>query len=302
MNALRDMHLFVEVASAGGFRAAAERLGMPNSTLSRRVAELEREIGLRLFNRTTRKVDLTEAGRLYFERCRRLIDEARLAHEELSGMVTQPTGLIRASVPVDFAVVYLSGILADFLRLYPGLRLDLDVTPRQSNLISEPVDLTIRIGEPKEQQLIARRLGASNVALFASPEYLATHGTPTKPGDLERCNCLRTSNRPWTLRNIHNGDQTVVEVSGTVTANNPGLLRRLALQGVGVVALAEALADDDIRTGRLVEVLPEWRPPDVPVYVLTETRLVPAKVRVFIDFLVQNLKSPSGSLFVRRGQ
>jgi len=291
MDAFRNMHLFVEVASAGGFRAAAERLGMPNSTLSRRVAELERDIGLRLFNRTTRRVDLTEAGRLYFERCRRIIDEARLAHEELSGMVTQPTGLIRASVPVDFALVYLSEILADFLRLYPGLRLDLDVTPRQSNLISDPVDLTIRIGEPKEQQWIARKLGMSKVALFAAPEYLAAHGTPQAPQDLVDCNCLRIADRPWKLVNNRTGDEEMIAVAGSFTANNIGLLRKLALQGMGIVALTQELVSDDVKAGRLVRLLPEWQPPDIPVYALTETRLVPAKVRVFIDFLIQNLKS-----------
>ena len=137
MEAFRNMHLFVEVARAGGFRAAAERLGMQNSTLSRRIAELERNVGLRLLNRTTRRVDLTEAGRLYFERCCRIIEDARLAQEELSGVLTQPTGLIRASVPVDFTLVYLSHILVDFLKQYPGISLDLDVTPRQSNLVTE---------------------------------------------------------------------------------------------------------------------------------------------------------------------
>ena len=152
MDALGNMALFVEIATAGGFRAAAERLKIANSTLSRRIGDLERDLGLRLFNRTTRRVELTEAGRLYFERCRRIIDEARLAHEELSGMVSQPSGLIRASVPVDFTLIYLGDILGDFMRLYPGIRLDLDVTPRQSDLISEPIDLTIRIGEPKDPQ------------------------------------------------------------------------------------------------------------------------------------------------------
>ena len=291
MDIFKNMELFIEVASAGGFRAAADRLGMPNSTVSRRISELERDIGLRLFNRTTRRVELTEAGRLYFERCRQIIDEARLAREELSGMVSQPSGLIRASVPVDFTLVYLSEVLVDFQRLYPGIRLDLDVTPRQSNLISDPVDLTIRIGEPRDPQLIARKMATLKLALFAAPAYLAAQGAPQTPQDLLNHNCLRVADGPWKLFNNRTGDEDVVAVTGSFKANNIGLLQKMALQGMGVVALTQELVRDDIDAGRLVRLLPEWRPPATTVHALTETRLLPAKVRVFIDFLIHRLKS-----------
>jgi DNA-binding transcriptional LysR family regulator len=290
MNALGNMHLFVEVASAGGFRAAASRLGMPNSTLSRRISDLERSIGLRLFNRTTRRVELTEAGSLYFERCRRIIQEALLAQEELSGLVTRPTGVIRASVPVDFTLVYLSDILSDFVRLYPGISLNLDVTPRQSDLVSDPVDLTIRMGEPKEQTLIARKLGELGAALFASPDYLARAGKPATPQDLVQFNCLRVVDRPWKLIHDRSGEEATITVAGSFTANNVGLLRRLAIDGNGIVALTHELVDADLKAGRLARVLADWSPPKVPIYALTETRLVPAKVRVFIDFLLARLK------------
>lgn len=291
MDIFRNMELFIEVASAGGFRAAADRLAMPNSKVSRRISELERDLGLRLFNRTTRRVELTEAGRLYFERCRRIIDEARLAHEELSGMVSQPSGLIRASVPVDFTLVYLGDILGEFLRLYPGIRLDLDVTPRQSDLISEPVDLTIRIGEPKDSQWIARKLVTFKAALFASPDYLAAHGAPQTPQDLLRHNCLRVADRPWKLVNTRSAEEQTVAASGSFTANNIGLLRKMALQGTGVVLLTQDFASEDLEAGRFLRLLPDWAPPDFSAYALTETRLLPAKVRVFIDFLIRNLKS-----------
>ncbi|MBL9046473.1 MAG: LysR family transcriptional regulator [Tabrizicola sp.] len=286
---LRNMELFVTVASAGGFRAAADRLGLPNSTVSRRIAELERDIGLRLFNRTTRRVELTEAGQTYFDRCRRIIDEARLAHEELSGMVSQPTGLIRASVPVDFTLVYLAEILADFVRAYPGIRLDLDVSPRQSNLVTDPVDLTIRIGEVSEPNLIARKLSTAHLGLFAAPAYLAERGIPATPHDLLHHDCLRVVDRPWRLIGLK-GEMETVAVQGSFTANNIGLLHRLARQGLGIAALPIDLTRDDIVAGRLKPVLPDWRPPEIPVYALTETRLLPAKVRVFIDFLIARLK------------
>ncbi|MHB2165715.1 LysR family transcriptional regulator [Alsobacter sp. R-9] len=292
---LSNMHLFVEVARTGGFRAAADRLRIPNSTLSRRIAGLEREIGLRLFTRTTRRVELTEAGRVYFERCRRVIDEARLAHEELSEAVLRPTGLIRASVPVDFTVVYLSDLLAEFLRLYPGISVELDVTPRQSDFVAEPVDLTIRIGEPKAQTLIARKLGESALALYAAPSLVAAFGVPRTPQDLLAVPCLKIADRPWPLLNVRTGEEATVPVSGRFAANNIGLLRRLALHGIGIGALPHDMVAQDVEAGRLRPVLPDWRPPAIPVYALTETRLVPARVRVFIDFLAEGLKRKDGA-------
>ncbi|MBL9053149.1 MAG: LysR family transcriptional regulator [Tabrizicola sp.] len=289
MDKLRNMELFVTVASAGGFRAAADRLGLPNSTVSRRIAELERDIGLRLFNRTTRRVELTEAGQTYFDRCRRIIDEARLAHEELSGMVSQPTGLIRASVPVDFTLVYLADILADFVRAYPGIRLDLDVSPRQSNLVTDPVDLTIRIGEVSDPNLIARRLFSAELALFAAPTYLSGRDAILAPPDLLHHDCLRVVDRPLRLVGP-NGQLQTIPAQGSFIANNVGLLHRLTRQGLGITALPIDLTREDVTTGTLVPVLPDWRPPPVPVNALTETRLLPAKVRVFIDFLIARLK------------
>ena len=291
MDVFRNMDLFIHVAAAGGFRAAADRLGLPNSTVSRRIAELERDIGLRLFNRTTRRVELTEAGRLYYDRCRSIADEARLAHEDLSGMAHQPTGLIRASVPVDFALIYLSEILGDFTRIYPGIRLDLDVSPRQSDLVAEPFDVTIRIGMPVQPNVIARKLAEVDVGLYASPAYLEGTTPPQVPEDLLSHPCLRILDRPWRLE----GPTGAVEVAvqGPVTANNVGLLHRLALQNGGIVALPTLLVEQDILAGRLMPVLPNWHPSKVVVHALTETKLLPAKVRVFVDFLTARLKAGS---------
>ncbi len=289
MDVFRNMELFIEVAACGGFRAAADSLGLPNSSVSRRIADLERDIGLRLFNRSTRRVELTEAGRLYYDRCRRIVDEARLAHEALSDMVSQPSGVIRASVPVDFALIYLSDLLSDFTRAYPGITLHLDVSPRQSDLVAEPLDVTIRIGLPAEPNLIARKLVEVPVGLYASPAYLAASGQPTDPQDLLSHTCLRIANRPWHLQRLSNAMQ--VAVTGPVTANNVGLLHRLALRDGGIVSLPTALAEPEVAAGKLAPVLPEWRPPKVAVYALTETERLPAKVRVLIDYLTARLNS-----------
>lgn len=289
MDPFRNMELFLEVATTGGFRAAADRLGLPNSTVSRRIAELERDLGLRLFNRTTRRVELTEAGRLYHDRCRHIAEDARLAHEELSGLLAQPKGTVRASVPVDFALTYLSEIFADFTRAYPGIRLDLDISPRQSDLVAEPFDVTIRIGLPSEPGLIARKLAEAEMALYAAPAYLAAHPPPDTPQQLPAHDCLRINDRPWRLDGPSGPVQ--IAVQGPITANNIGLLHRLALQGLGILSLPTAMAAPDVAAGRLVPVLPGWHPPRITVNALTETRLLPAKVRVFIDFLSARLKA-----------
>src|ERR1700752_4709304 len=149
MEFLNDMALFVEVVKAKSFRRAAEATGVPNSTLSRRISSLEKAIGLRLLHRTTRKVELTEAGKIYFAGFKRIVDEARLAHEQLGEMLAQPSGVLRASLPVDFAVIYMAPLIVEFAERYPGITFDFDLTPRQVDLVSEPYDVAIRMGQPE---------------------------------------------------------------------------------------------------------------------------------------------------------
>ncbi|OHC30127.1 MAG: LysR family transcriptional regulator [Pseudomonadales bacterium RIFCSPHIGHO2_02_FULL_60_43] len=283
MKLLNDMALFVEVIKANSFRGAAEAVGMPNSTVSRRIAELERRIGLRLLNRTTRRIELTEGGRLYYERCRRIVDEARLAHEELSELVENPSGLIRLSMPIDFGVVYLAPLLAEFAERYPQIKFDLDLTPKRLDLIRDPVDLVIRIGALPDSQLIARPLGTLQRSLFASPSYLARHGVPSSPAELLQHQCLRMLDAPWVLQDAK--QKLSLAVQGRYLLNNIGMLRRLTLLGQGIAMLVDEMIDEDLTHGRLQRVLPNWKAETLPVYAITETRLVPAKVRVLIDFL-----------------
>jgi len=288
MEVFRNMHLFVEVAKASSFRRAADLLGLPNSTVSRRIAELERDVGLRLFHRSTRRVELTEGGRLYFDNCKRIIQEAALAHQELIDLQARPSGVIRASLPVDFSVIYLSPLLADFSRRYPGIRFNLNLTPGQADLIGDPVDVAIRMGPPKDQSLIARPIARLGTVLVAAPDYLQRRGVPAQPQDLAGHDCLRMKDAPWVL--LHrDGSRQSVEVGGQFIANNRGLLHQLALSGQGIVQSADSWLQADLASQRLVRVLPDWTPPVVEAYALTATRLLPAKVRVFIDYLVANL-------------
>ena len=302
MEIFKNMHVFVAVAKHSSFRRAGDVLGMPSSTVSRRVAELEREVGLRLFHRTTRRVDLTEAGKLYFDNCQRIVQEAELAHLALADLQAKPSGLIRASMPVDFSVMYISKVLTVFARQYPDIQFALDLNPGQSNLLTDGFDFAIRMGAPKESHLIARKIATLTTQLYASPSYLAQHGCPDEPQDLLAHPCLRMRDAPWVLTRLSDGHSESVAVQGRVTANNFGMLRNLALAGEGIMISGKTMFQSELDQEQLVHVLPAWEAPSVPVYVLTATRLLPAKVRVFIDFLMDQLNdltSPASAQTLR---
>jgi DNA-binding transcriptional LysR family regulator len=264
---------------------------MPNSTLSRRISVLEKAIGLRLLHRTTRKIELTEAGQLYFERSKRIVDEVRLAHEQLGEMLAQPSGVLRVSLPVDFATFYLTPLITEFARRYPGISFEFDLTPRRVDLVAEPFDVAIRMGEQEDSGLIARQLARLPRYLYASPRYLERAGTPAKPGDLAQHECLcmpRAAN--WTLEK---GKKSVeVTVGGRFTLNSVGMIRRLATLDQGIALFAQEIVVDDLAEGRLRRVLPQWQASPISVYAITETRLLPAKTQRFIEFLRERLGGP----------
>lgn len=288
---MNDMALFVEVVKAMSFRRAADATGVPNSTLSRRITGLEKAIGLRLLHRTTRRIELTEAGRIYYERCRRIVDEARLAHEQLGEMLAQPSGLLRASLPVDFATIFLAPLIAEFARRYPKITFDFDLTPRTVDLVSEPFDVAIRMGEPKDSNLVARLLARLPGHLYASPGYLAAAGEPTHPSELAGHECLGfPKSGAWTVHNETGQKETVeVKVGGRYVLNSVGMIRRLATLDQGIILLPVEVVAEDLASGRLRAILPEWEGTPVSVYALTETRLLPAKTQHFIEFLRERL-------------
>jgi DNA-binding transcriptional LysR family regulator len=294
MELLNDMALFVEVVKAKGFRHAAEVVGIPNSTVSRRISSLEKAIGLRLLHRTTRKIELTEAGQIYFERCKRIVDEAKLAHEQLGELLAQPSGVLRASLPVDFANIYLAPLIAEFARRYPGISFDFDLAPRLVDLVSEPFDVAIRMGNPQNSNLIARQLANLACHLYASPRYLEQFGDPVHPTDLAQHECLgfKSVKTVWLL---HNADETLeITVGGRYQINSIGLIRRLATLDQGIAILPAEIVADDMAQGRLQRILPDWAGPSTPVYAMTETRLLPAKTQRFIEFLREQLADSDG--------
>ncbi|CAG4886671.1 LysR family transcriptional regulator [Paraburkholderia gardini] len=298
MELLNYMRLFVEVARAKSFRRAADALNMPNSTVSRHIAELEKTIGLRLLNRSTRKVELTEAGEVYFRRCQSIVEEARIAHESLRDVAERPTGTLRVSMPADFATGYLAPVIADFEKTYPLIAFEFDLSPRPVDLQTEPFDLAIRLGPPPTapSTLVARPIAVLQRYLYASPEYLRRAAPLTHPNDLDRhvvCIVEGAARLGQVARTFYRGDESVNVMVGTRFAmNSVALSRALAIQGVGLAVLDNVLALDDVTLGRLARVLPGWSLAPVQVHAVTETRLLPARARLFIDFLKVRLREP----------
>ncbi|KHN55164.1 LysR family transcriptional regulator [Dickeya fangzhongdai] len=294
MALLNDMALFVDVVKAMSFRRASEATGVPTSTLSRRISTLEKQIGLRLLHRTTRRIELTESGQIYYERCRRIVEEAQLAHEQLGEILAQPSGVLRASLPVDFAITYMAPLMVEFAAQYPGITFEFDLTPRRVDLVAEPFDVAIRIGEQKDSNLIARQLASLPAYLYASPRYLAASGEPSHPYALGRHECLGfPKSGLWNLNHPATAENAEVAVSGRFVLNNVGMIRRLAVFGQGIVLLPEEVVAEDVAMGQLRRILPQWQGAPVSVYALTETRLLPAKTQRFIEFLRERLGTGS---------
>ena len=298
MTLLASMELFVAVANAKGFRRAAEQLDMPNSTLSRRISDLEKEIGVRLFHRSTRKVELTEAGQAYFRRCEGIVAEARIAHESLMELAERPAGLLRVSMPVDLAISYLAPAIQRFGELYPQIDFEMDLTPRRVDLVTDGFDCAIRIGTPPQtpSTLIARQIGLLPRYLYASPDYLRGAPVLEHPGDLAHHQCVIQAasgkQSRWTLTS---GAKTVTaDVFGRYCANNVSMCRTLAALGLGVALSAGPDLHGDALRGTLVRVLPEWDVSPAPVYAIIESRLIPSRVRLFIDFMQASLQGYSG--------
>lgn len=286
-----DMMLFVEVARTGSFSRASSNLSIPGATLSRRIAAMEREFGVRLFDRNTRRVVLTEAGRRYFDRCGRLVDEARLAHRELLEAGEQPSGHIRISMPVDLGVTVIGPLLADFSRQFAGISFDLDLSPHHANFVGDHFDMAIRLGTLKDDSLVARRVGSVEQRLFAAPTYLSLHGTPVQPTELvdHQCIVIPSLQRQALWRLKSEADSVEVLVRGRFMVNNVGMMRVLAERGMGIALLAPSVVRESLAEGRLVQLLPDWLGPQLQINAVMSSRMQPASVRALLDFLAARL-------------
>ncbi|MDO5104112.1 MAG: LysR family transcriptional regulator [Lautropia sp.] len=285
-----DMTLFVEVVKANGFRGAAERLGLPNSTVSRRISTLEKQLGLRLLNRTTRRIELTEEGHLYFERSRYLVEEAEAIHQELSSMTDSPCGTLRISVAEDLAKLMIAPHLPEFADTYPKLDFNFHLSDHHVDLVNERLDVAIRVGHLPDSPLIAYPLAAFTCSLYAAPSYLAQHGVPGSPEALSEHQCFAriSGQTSWQL---HHGNKSVqVPIHCRFTANSLSFTRHLATQGFGIIMVPQPLVSVELDAGTLVPVLPDWQGDALPIHALAATRLLPAKALRFIEFFREKLR------------
>ncbi len=289
MENLSEMAVFAKVVQQRSFTAAARDLGLSKSAVSKQVGRLEDRLGARLLNRTTRKLSLTEVGTVFYERCARIVEEAQAAADEVSSMAAAPRGRLRVNAPMTFGTLHLGPVIADFLEAHVEIEVDLVLDDRFSDLVEEGFDVAIRIAALLDSSLIVRRLAPSRSVLCAAPDYLRRHGRPEKPEDLSQHNCFgylyRGSGTDWTL----NGAKGPISIPlhGNLRANNGEVLRHVALAGTGIVALPSFIVGDDLRTGRLTELLPEAVPQTHSIHaVYPHRRHLMPKVRAFVDFLV----------------
>ena len=268
---------------------------MSISTLSRRILDFEAKLGAQLLLRSTRRVELTEIGLRYFERCRLVVEAAEEAQMELRGAVEDAKGTLRVSATQDFALLYVKPIIEEILLRYPKIAFELDLTTRPVDLIAEGFDVAIRLGPLPDSQLFARKLGATTMGLYAAPGYLKRASAPTTPSDLTGHQCLRLRGQaegssPWKLMR---GTQVVaVDVKGRVVANAMRILLELAADGLGVALLGEAFASQAVGDGRLMRVLPEWNTGVDQVHALTPSKLLPLRTKIFLDSLSSIFEPP----------
>lgn len=291
MDTLTRMRAFIDVVEAEGFSAAARKIGRSKALLSKYVRELEDELGALLLNRTTRQFSLTEAGHTYYRRATEIvreIDSLADAVRESSGDVR---GRIKLSAPRTFADAPIGHSLIDFAKAHPDIVLEIDLDDRFVDLVEEGFDLAIRITRLENSSLIARKLAPFSVLLCAAPELIATHGTPGHPRDLARVPCIIDTNGRWLSNWPFVGDNTdlvSVSVSGPIEVNSPMAARAAAVEGLGFAILPDFIAAPEIAAGRLVSVLQDRIPKGGGIFaVYPHRRYLPAKVRVFVDFLVQ---------------
>lgn len=290
ISGLSDVAIFVCVVQSGSFTAAAQRLNLSKSVISRYVTRLEDRLGARLLTRTTRRLNLTEVGRVFYERSRLGLEAIDSAEEEVSVLQGEPRGTLRVNSPMSFGILHIAPATADFMDRYPDVVVDMSFDDRQVDLIEEGFDIAVRIAADLDPGLVARRVGPCRHALVASPEYLDRHGTPRTPKDLARHNVItyRYQQSPWEWEFRAPGAAPVsVPVTGRLQMNNSLAIREAVLGGVGIARTPTFLVGHDLRQGRLRALLPEYQLLELSIYLVYPQRqhLAP-KVRAFIDFMV----------------
>jgi len=296
MDTIDGMRTFAAVVAEGSFSRAAERLAMSPQLASKYVGQLEARLGVRLLNRSTRRLGLTEAGRAYHERVRQVLADIDDMENAVGDMSARARGTLRINAPMSFGQLHLARAITEYQNEQPEVEVDLTLNDRLVDLISEGYDLAIRIGRLAESSLVARPLAPVHLAVCASPGYFQRHGVPQTPAELSDHQCLRYAYAPdydrWSFEDDDGGVHNV-RVKGGFSANNGDALRVAALAGSGIVLQPTFIVGDDLRAGRLQTILDAYRVATLNVHaVYSHRQYLSAKVRTFVDFLASYFGSP----------
>lgn len=294
MDNLTGMAVFARVAEANSFSGAARRLGLSKAAVSKQVARLERVLGVRLLNRTTRKLSLTEVGQAFYEHCARVVAEAEAAELAVSRLRSEPRGVLRLTAPAAFGHLHVAPAIPDFLDRHPELAVQMVMNDRTVDLAEEGFDVAIRVSSEPTGNLVARRLAPIRWVVCAAPQYLQRRGTPQTPHELAQHNCLFYSflegSADWGFT-LQDGESATVRVAGNFTVSNSEALREAVLRGLGVALLPTFTVGRDIQTGALQALLPDCTPRGTfgtDIYaVYLPTRYLSPKVRAFVDFFLE---------------
>jgi len=294
MDRLEAMSAFVAVVEAGGFSAASRRLGTPLTTLSRRVADLEAHLRSQLLTRTTRKVALTDAGQMFFQRSRKLLDELGESERLASGEYQAPRGSLTVSAPLALGRLHLAPIIAEFLSAYPEIDVELRLSDQFVDPVEDGIDVAVRVGQLPDSSLKALRVGSIRHVVCASPAYVARHGTPSTPSDLGGHHCVTFTGlegaKAWTFRAGRRVERLAVR--SRLAVNTAEAAADAAKAGVGITRLLCYQVSEAVLDGRLTLLLRKFEPAPLPVSLVSpEARLLPQKLKAFTDFVGPRLKA-----------
>lgn len=298
MNLLDCMRAFAAVVDAGSFTGAGEKLSTSKTLTSKKVQALEKHLGTRLLNRTTRSLSLTEAGRIFHGRCQQILDDVDELEALIQNQMAGPRGLLTVSAPTTFGEMFLAPLMPAFSAQYPEVSVDLSLTDRHVDLVEEGYDVAVRIAELPSSTLIARKLAPAPIHICASPAYLAEHGRPERPTDLENHKCILDTNLKaagaWPFK-TETGRITVA-AKGALSVNSARAVKEIALTGSGIAICPGYMIAEERRTGALETLLSEFNAFDLNVYaVYNSKRNLAPKVRAFVDFLARELATKSAS-------
>jgi len=294
MDTLDGMRTIVAAVETGSFTAAGERQGISKALVSKYVGEVESRLGVRLFNRSTRRLSLTEEGQRYYDQAVPLLEEFSVMVDSVTGAQSAPRGLLRVSVPQTFGEMSLSPLIPRFLETYPDLSLDLQLSDRMIDMLEEGIDVVIRIGGVDDSSLIARHIKTLPLTLCASPEYIAQQGEPLTAEDITQHTCIIDSNfrvgKQWPIVDPE-GQTTSIEVNSNVAVNSPRAVKEIAIAGGGIGMIPRFIIESELQKGVLKEILPGYKTLEFGLFAIyPHRRYLSKKVRCFIDFLMDEFK------------